>query len=198
MQPNPHEKEINFDPDKSRALIQEAVDAGEWNPDHVLDYIFSGEEPSEEILFIQQYLKDIGLNSALRGVGDRAAFNQTYLQEHDFDIVSGCNAYGPEPDSVNIYYKCGYGAPEGGYNASLFCNDRADELLAAGRAETDFDKRIEIYQELQGILDDEAAIIPLRLGVTSWVMINRLDATPQYYGHLTNYDAIETWVLETE
>lgn len=197
LQPNPFEKEITYDPDLARELVQSAIDAGEWDADYVLDYIFSGEEPSEEILFIQQFLSDIGLNSELRGVGDRAAFNQTYLEEHDFDIVSGCNAYGPEPDSVNIYYKCGYGAEEGGYNASLFCNERADELLDAGRAETDFDARIPIYQELQGILDDEAAIIPIRLSVTKWVMTSRLkDATPQYYGHLTNYDAIEQWYLE--
>lgn len=199
LQPNPHEKEITYNPDEARALVQQAIDAGEWDADHVLDYIFSGEEPSEEILFIQQFLADVGLNSELRGVGDRAAFNQTYLEEHDFDIVSGCNAYGPEPDSVNIYYKCGYGAEEGGYNASLFCNERADELLEAGRAETDLEKRIPIYQELQGILDDEAAIIPIRLGVTSWVMTSQLkDATPQYYGHLTNYDAIEEWYLAAE
>lgn len=197
LQPNPYEKEITYDPEQAQALVQEAIDAGEWDADYVLDYIFSGEEPSEEILFIQQFLSDIGLNSELRGVGDRAAFNQTYLEEHDFDIVSGCNAYGPEPDSVNIYYKCGYGAEEGGYNASLFCNERADELLEAGRAETEIEARIPIYQELQGILDEEAAIIPIRLGVTSWVMTSRLkDATPQYYGHLTNYDAIETWYLE--
>jgi len=199
LQPNPNEKEIYYDPDKASALVQQAIDAGEWEADHVLDYIFSGEEPSEEVLFIQQFLADVGLNSELRGVGDRAAFNQAYLEEHDFDIVSGCNAYGPEPDSANIYYKCGYGAEEGGYNASLFCNERADELLEAGRAESDIEKRIPIYQELQGILDDEAAIIPLRLGVTSWVMTSRLkDATPQYYGHLTNYDAIETWYLADE
>lgn len=197
LQPNPHEKELTYDPDKARELVQAAIDADEWEADHVLDYIFSGEEPSEEILFIQQFLADIGLNSELRGVGDRAAFNQTYLEEHDFDIVSGCNAYGPEPDSVNIYYKCGYGAAEGGYNASLFCNERADELLEAGRAEINPEARIAIYQELQGILDEEAAIIPIRLGVTSWVMTSRLkDATPQYYGHLTNYDAIEKWYLE--
>jgi peptide/nickel transport system substrate-binding protein len=197
LQPNPFEKEITYDPDQARALVQQSIDAGEWEADHVLDYIFSGEEPSEEILFIQQFLADVGLNSELRGVGDRAAFNQVYLEEHDFDIVSGCNAYGPEPDSANIYYKCGYGAEEGGYNASLFCNERADELLEAGRAETNLEARIPIYQELQGILDDEAAIIPIRLSVTSWVMTSRLkDATPQYYGHLTNYDAIETWYLE--
>ena len=198
LQPNSHEKEINYDPDKSRALIQEAVDAGDWDPDHVLDYLFSGEEPSEEILFIQQYLQDVGLKTAFHAAGDRAAFNQAYLEEHDFDIVSGCNAYGPEPDSVNIYYKCGYGKAEGGFNASQICNERADELLATGRAEIDSAKRIEIYQELQGILDDEAAIIPIRLGVTSWVMTSRLEATPQYYGHLTNYDAIETWSLASE
>ncbi|HRW09891.1 MAG TPA: ABC transporter substrate-binding protein [Caldilineaceae bacterium] len=197
LQPNPYEKEIYYDPDMARELVQSAIDAGEWDADHVLDFIFNGEEPSEEILFIQQFLADVGLNSAFRGVGDRAAFNQTYLEEHDFDIVSGCNAYGPEPDSVNIYYKCGYGAEEGGYNASLFCNERADELLEAGRAETDIEQRIPIYQELQGILDDEAAIIPIRLSVTKWVMTSRLkDATPQYYGHLTNYDAIEKWYLE--
>jgi len=159
-------------------------------------FLFNGEDPSEEQLFILQYLQDVGLNAEFRGAGDRAAFNDAYLTNRDFDIVSVCNAYGPEPDSVNIYYKCGFTKDEGGFNASGYCNERVDEILDAGRAETNFDERVKLYQEMQGILDDELPIIPLRLGVSAWVMTNSLmDATPQYYGHLTNYDAVETWWL---
>ena len=199
LQPNPYEKDLSYNPDKARSLVEEAIADGDWEADRVMDFLFNGEEPSEELLFISQYLQDVGLKAEFRGAGDRAAFNDIYLTQRDFDIVSISNAYGPEPDSVNIYYKCGYTKAEGGFNASGFCNERADEILEAGRAETNLDERVKLYQELQGILDEELPIIPIRLGVSAWVMTTRLkDATPQYYGHLTNYDAVEKWWLAEE
>lgn len=196
LQPNPYEIDLAYDPDKARELVAAAIADGVWEEGKVMDMLFNGEEPSEEMLFMVQYMQDIGLNTELRGAGDRAAYNQAYLDDRDFDIVLASNAYGPEPDSVNIYYKCGYTQAEGGFNASNFCNERVDQILEEGRAEVDPDKRIALYQELQGILDDELPIIPIRRGVSSWVMTDKLqDATPQYYGHLTNYDGIEKWWL---
>lgn len=199
LQPNPAELDYSFNPDMARSLIEEAVADGDWDADHVIDYVFGGEEPESDLLFITQFLQDVGLNIELRGAGDRTAFNDTVLVNMDYDLASICNAYGPDPDSVTIYYKSGYTFSDGGFNFTQLDNARVDEILDMGRIEPDRAVRIELYQELQGILDDEAAMIPIRLGNRAWVVTSRLhDATPQYYGHLPNYNGVENWWLDSE
>lgn len=196
LKPNPYEKDLSYNPEASQALIAEAIADGDWEADRVLDYVFGGEEPSNDLLFIVQFLSDIGLNIELRGAGDRANFNDIVLTQFDFDLVAICNAFGPDPDSVALYYKSGYTLANGGFNFSQFSNARADEILEQGRIEPDRAQRVALYQELQGILDDEATMIPIRLSNRAWVVTSKLmNATPQYFGHLPNYNAVETWWL---
>ena len=197
LKPNPHELDYSFNPDKARELIAEAIADGDWAADRAIDYVFGGEEPANDLLFIVQFLTDVGLNIELRGAGDRTNYNDIVLTQMDFDLVAICNAFGPDPDSVTIYYKSGYTLAEGGFNFTQLSNERVDEILAQGRIEPDRATRVALYQELQGILDDEAAMIPIRLGNRGWVLTSKLrNATPQYFGHLPNYNAIETWWLE--
>jgi peptide/nickel transport system substrate-binding protein len=196
LKPNPHELDYSFSPDKARELIAEAIADGDWEADRVIDYVFGGEEPAEDLLFIVQFLTNVGLNIELRGAGDRTNYNDVVLTQMDFDLVAICNAFGPDPDSVAIYYKSGYTLAEGGFNFTQLSDERVDEILAQGRIEPDRDTRVALYQELQGILDDEAAMIPIRLGNRAWILTSKLqNATPQYFGHLPNYNAIETWWL---
>ena len=197
LQPNPHELDYSFSPDKAQELIAEAIADGDWEADRAIDYAFGGEEPSDDLLFIIQFLTDVGLNVELRGAGDNTNFNNIVLVRMDYDLRAGCNSYGPDPDSVTIYFKTGYTAAEGGYNFTLFGNERADEILDQARVKPDRATRVALYQELQGILDDEAAVIPVRLLNRAWVLTSKLrNATPQYFGHLPNYNAIETWWLD--
>lgn len=102
LQPNPHELDYSFNPDKARELIAEAIADGDWESDRAIDYAFGGEEPSDDLLFIIQFLTDVGLNVELRGAGDNTNFNDIVLVRMDYDFRAGCNAYGPDPDSVTI------------------------------------------------------------------------------------------------
>lgn len=195
LQPNPYELDIAYNPDRSRELIAGAIADGEWEADRSLDFVFQGQEVSDELLFLSQYMQDVGLNVNLRGLGDRAAFNTTVLNEMNYDLVSICNAFGPDPDSVTIYYKSGFSANDGGFNFTQFSNARVDEILESARTETDPAARIALYQELQGILDDEQVMIPIRLLRVGWVIRANVNATPQHFGHLPNYAGIETWTI---
>lgn len=197
LQPNSFELDYSFNADTAMSLIAEAVADGDWEEGRVLNYVFSGEEPGNDMLFVSQFLADVGITVELQGAGDRGAFNERVLTEMDYDLVSICNGYGPDPDSVSIYYTSGFTFSEGGFNFTGLSNPRVDEILSLGRSETDRDARILLYQELQGILDDEAVMIPIRLGNNAWVATSQLrDATPQYYGHLANYNGVENWWLE--
>ncbi|MBU1249465.1 MAG: ABC transporter substrate-binding protein [Proteobacteria bacterium] len=56
----------------------------------------------------------------------------------------------------------------GQYNSGNYCNARVDELVIAAGSETDVAKRNAMLQEVEQILYDEAAFIPLHWQKLSW------------------------------
>jgi len=81
-------------------------------------------------------------------------------------------------DSANYFeflYMCpnketGYGQ----YNSGNYCNPRVDELTLASQSETDPAKRAAMLQEVERILYDEAAFIPLHWQMLSWAGSDKL------------------------
>ncbi len=56
----------------------------------------------------------------------------------------------------------------GQYNSGNYCNKKVDELIIASMSETDSKKRAKMLQEVEQILYDEAALIPLHWENLSW------------------------------
>lgn len=56
----------------------------------------------------------------------------------------------------------------GQYNSGNYCNARVDELVIAAASETDMAKRNAMLQEVEQIMYDEAAFIPLHWQKLSW------------------------------
>ena len=75
-------------------------------------------------------------------------------------------------DSANFYeflYMCpnketGYGQ----YNSGNYCNPKVDELTLASQSETDLDKRADMLQQVERILFEDAAFVPLHWQMLSW------------------------------
>ncbi len=57
---------------------------------------------------------------------------------------------------------------DGQYNSGAYCNAKADALMASANAETDAAKRAAMLQEIEGILYEEAAFIPLHWQNLAW------------------------------
>ncbi|MEP2716587.1 ABC transporter substrate-binding protein [Pseudophaeobacter sp.] len=98
-------------------------------------------------------------------------------------------------DSANFHQFLSHcfdeGTGNGQYNANNFCNADADMLMAKANAETDTEKRAEMLQQLETILYNEAAFIPLhwqnlawgaRKGVHAEAIVNALNFP--YFGDL--------------
>lgn len=66
----------------------------------------------------------------------------------------------------------------GQYNSGNYCNPRVDELTLAAQTETDPAKRKAMLQEIEQILYDEAAFVPLHWQNLSWASSNRLELAP--------------------
>ncbi len=62
----------------------------------------------------------------------------------------------------------------GQYNSGNYCNPRVDELTLAVQSETDPEKRTAMLQEVEQILYDEAAFIPLHWQMLSWGASDKL------------------------
>lgn len=66
----------------------------------------------------------------------------------------------------------------GQYNSGNYCNKKVDELVLASQSETDLAKRKTILQEVEQILYDEAAFIPLHWQHLSWAGKKNLKIEP--------------------
>lgn len=76
------------------------------------------------------------------------------VKAKDYEITGSGFGANPVPDDPKQYWHCDSAKP-GGSNYSGFCNDEADELIDAIRAETDIAKRDEMYRSLQAIIYEE-------------------------------------------
>ena len=66
----------------------------------------------------------------------------------------------------------------GQYNSGNYCNPKVDELTLAAQVETDLAKRAQILQEIEKILYDDAAFIPLHWQNLSYGAKKNIDVQP--------------------
>jgi peptide/nickel transport system substrate-binding protein len=66
----------------------------------------------------------------------------------------------------------------GQYNSGNYCNPQVDELIMKCQSETDRDKRADMLQEVERILYEDAAFVPLHWQHLSWAGKENLDIKP--------------------
>ncbi|MFO7750071.1 MAG: ABC transporter substrate-binding protein, partial [Desulfobacteraceae bacterium] len=66
----------------------------------------------------------------------------------------------------------------GQYNSGMYCNTRVDKLVLAAQSETNLEKRAEILKEVEQILYDDAAFIPLHWQNHSYAGKKNLEIEP--------------------
>eukprot|EP00828_Plagiopyla_frontata_P047396 TRINITY_DN8748_c0_g1_i1.p2 TRINITY_DN8748_c0_g1~~TRINITY_DN8748_c0_g1_i1.p2 ORF type:complete len:331 (-),score=79.26 TRINITY_DN8748_c0_g1_i1:1133-2125(-) len=69
-----------------------------------------------------------------------------------------------------INKETGYGQ----YNSGEYCNPKVDELIMASQTETDLAKRADMLKQVEQILYDDAAFIPLHWQMLSWAGSDKL------------------------
>ena len=66
----------------------------------------------------------------------------------------------------------------GQYNSGNYSNARVDQLIVASQKETDKAKRAKMLQEVERILHDEAAFVPLHWQDRAWAARKGVDIAP--------------------
>lgn len=141
-----------FDPDRAKFHLKEAGLA-----EFSLDLYTSDAALPEAVSLSEVYQSKTvaaGINlNVIRRPAD-GYWSDTWMKK-PFAVSSWLNR--PIDQTFSLIYGTG-----SAWNESYWSNDRFDKLLAEGKATLDFDKRREIYGELQRILHDEGpSVIPI-------------------------------------
>jgi len=105
----------------------------------------------EAATVIQANLAEIGLKARISSLGASAFYDRAATFKGDAHLFKDGAPYNEPAYFLGFLVKCG-----NAYNWSQYCNERVDQLLAEGKAETDNDRRREIYGEIAKIVAEES------------------------------------------
>lgn len=139
----------DYDPDKAKALLQEA----KFDNSTPLRLAYDQTFPSFPQIWpiIQQQLKTVGVDTTLIGEDSTAHINRSQKQLDTFDIdtgYGGSQALGPSQSS--IYFNCKSVERSEGYT-----NCQVDDLFTKARGTGDPKARDDVYHQIAKILNDE-------------------------------------------
>lgn len=144
---------LAYDVEKAKSLLAEA-----GYPDgleltlHTSDVVDGGPGVNEAAVAIQEMLKAVGITLTIENVPGAAYYAQTYMQVPFF--TSWFPTFS-EPDAILPLAYTSTGA----YNESGWGDPQTDELIAAGRAEPDVEKRKAIYSQVQQVISTEGGVL---------------------------------------
>ena len=142
---NPALKPISFDPELSKKLLAEA---GFSNGLTLHGYAGNDTESQTRVEAIKEMLTQVGIDWKVDFLESAAATDR--LKNLEYDLASGGWTYIFNPDSVatGLYH------PEGSFNYGRSKNKKAVAMIEAGLEETNTEKRMKLYQELDKVLYD--------------------------------------------
>jgi peptide/nickel transport system substrate-binding protein len=124
----------------------------------------------ETALYIQQTLAEIGVDIELQTVQQDALIDNAISGE--FDIMGFRNYPGGDPDELYVWFK-----GQSPVNFSRFDDPEINELLDAGRSETDPEARTEIYQNLNRRMGEQ--VYSVWANYTTWMIAS----SPNVFGY---------------
>jgi len=119
-------------------------------------------EQSKELEFIQAQLAAVGIKLNVEP-GSRSAINEQNQDPTSWNVFRGTlqGWTNEDPNILRAQFYTGLKPPDGTSNRSFYSNPAVDELLDAGLAETDNDRRREIYFEAQELIAADVPVVPL-------------------------------------
>lgn len=149
----------DFDPAKAEEMLDAAgfprgADGNRFNVR--LSYSQSEGPMQNTAALIRAQWARIGVNVITQPM-ESGAWRDTVYRRWDFDIQMGTWATGPDPAiGVQGIYTCETIDPNGGRNASGYCNPELDDVFFAAAREVDHPTRVALYADAVTILTADA------------------------------------------
>ena len=145
--------DYDYNPEKAMELLAQA-----GYPDGFEMTLWaSGDQRKRMAEVIQANLMEVGITATIEML-EWGTYIDSLMAGEGQAFVMGWTS-NPDPDSTltPLYYS----GSVGGMNFTRIEDTKVDELIMAGRAEMDLNKRVEIYNELHAYGMDQAPLVPL-------------------------------------
>jgi len=167
-----------YDLDKARALMNEAGYADGFTCSMIApnNRYVNDEKISEAVVSM---LAKINIKVNLKTMPKAQYWDQFDAQVADIQMIG----WHPDTEDSANYSEFLVMCPNketgyGQYNSGNYCNAKVDELVIASQTETDPAKRSAMLQEVEQILFDDAAYVPLHWQNLSWAGKKNLNIEP--------------------
>jgi peptide/nickel transport system substrate-binding protein len=160
-----------YDPDKARQLLKEAG----WNPNQVvkIQWIQGTRDRDATVQIAQGQLQAVGMKVELNPLEAGPLLENMKNRTFDLSLYGG-GLYTIDADSTAVPNQCDQAYPKGGNN-SHYCNADVDAAFARGRATSDTAQRMQAYQQVARITNDEVPYIWLYVPSAVWASSNKLE-----------------------
>lgn len=140
----------DYNIEEAKALLAEAGLA-----DGFKTTIWTNDNPQRQqiAVVLQEKLKQLNIDVSIEVMEWGAYLEKTLAGEHDMFILGWSASTG---DADGALYPLFHSTDIGNNNRTRFSNPEVDKLLAAARVETDNDKRLTYYKDVQNILNEQA------------------------------------------
>jgi peptide/nickel transport system substrate-binding protein len=142
---NPILKPVSFDPELSKDLLKEA-----GYPDGLTLKGFASNQTETRtwVEAVKAMLDAVGINWEVDFLETAARSDRSKNLEYEMSAGGWIYIFNPDSVATGLYH------PDGGFNHGRTNNPRAVALIEAGLMETDRDKRLKVYHELDKVLYD--------------------------------------------
>jgi oligopeptide transport system substrate-binding protein len=146
---------LPYDPTQARELLKKSK-YGSNLPPIVFTNSGTGSAVSGDIAALAQVWKqNLGVTITIENIEPNYYYDQIYAGNHGQLFDGGWCADYPDPENfADVLFHTGSNQNNGGYS-----NPRLDALLEAARIERDVTRRIEMYQQAEQIIVDDAAAL---------------------------------------
>jgi oligopeptide transport system substrate-binding protein len=164
---DPTYKPYAYDPAAAKAKMAEAGVAEGLE----LELLIVSDDPMETTMAqsIQQDLGQIGIKINIKQVADTVSYDLMYAGETQLFLNSWYMIQPDPADLINNLYMTGAGS-----NYDFYSNPQVDELAKQALGEQNREKRIQLYQQIEHLLMDDAVHVPLINGISFYLHNPRL------------------------
>lgn len=170
--------DYSYDPEKARALLEEAG----YDFDQVVDFHVpksgSGmQQPVTMATAIQADLEAVGMQTRILQLDWGTFLDESFKTvEHNEFQMHELSWMGDNGDPDNFLYilLSGEQWPEDGFNDAFYKNEEVDELLREARTISDHDRRIELYHQAQKLIAEDSPVIVVDHETQIVVMKNKI------------------------
>ena len=165
---NENLKGYPYDPERARRLIAESRYGDVSNlPEITLNISGGGGAAAGQVAtIVDMYKQNLGVDIAVQQTEWATYLWDLRAHRYQmFGLTAGWIADYPDPqDFLDILFHS-----ESRNNDTGYSNPKVDSLLEEARGEQDFDKRMELYQQAEEMILDDAPIVPLTHNADYWL-----------------------------